>query len=225
MEIKKRILSAAILLTVLGAGVGYAYKHPYYPEKESVESEDWTFEDLVKENEDNANPYNVYNGNGIQLDEEDISYLSSLRDKQDLVALSSTIGHYNIVSLNGDDAFVVLEEGKRPRVAEKELVDDYYYDILTGIYASEGMYGVDSEDALPLGEFVSKYDLGPEGYCVPNIGRCLATDEALKTIEEVYGKELADLVRENGLPLPYYSYSAIYDACMYENTPVKGLTN
>lgn len=229
MEMKKRILSVAVLLTVLGAGLGYVSKHPYFSEKESVEAEDWTFEDLVKENEYNANPYNVYNealkSCGVQLDENDISYLSSLRDRQDLVALSSTIGHYNIVSLNGDDAFVVMEEGKKPRVAEKELVDDYYYDILTGIYVSEGMYGIDPEDAIPLGEFVEKYDLVPEGYCVPNVGRCPVSEEALKTIEEIYGKELADLVREEGLPLPYYSYSDIYDVYKYDANPVKGLNN
>ncbi len=233
MEIKKRILSAAILLTVLGAGTAYVYQHPYYPEDVAYEETDYskkTKEDLIEENELEADPYLAYNAimtkKGVNLDEGDMIYLSSLREDQNMVAVSNSIGHYTTVSLdNSDDYLMVMEDGKDVRLTEKDPIGDYYYDILAGIYASEGMYGVDPKDVISFGEFVDMYDLVPAGICLPNLGKCEASDYALAIIEELYGKKLAEIIKEKGLPLPYYSYADIYHAYEKEKDAVKGLNN
>ncbi len=259
MEMKKRILSAAILLTALGAGLTYASKHPYYPENVVMEGslddentpaktivicmeigEDGTvkygYRELSPEeasfeaNERNASPFIVYNsaleGNRRKLDMDDIAFLSCLRDNQSMVALNSTIGHYNTVSLDSDGTLVVGALDSKPRVADRAGVEnDYYCDILTGIYASDILTEEERESAIPFGEFVKQHDLAPVGFCLPNVGKCEASEDALKAIEEVYGKDVAGVVREKGLPVPFYSYESIYDVYSYSGNPVKGLTN
>lgn len=232
MEIKKRILSAAILLSVLATGLVYTSKHPYYPENIGMENgvDDERIKDLIGENAYLANPYYAYNealeAVNKKLDMEDIAYLSSLRENQAMVAVNNTVEHYNVVSLDGDDTLVINVGGK-PRVADKTSFGDYYYDLLTGCYASDILTDEDLENSMPLGEFVNKFALTPDGYCFPNLGpdKIEATEEALKTIEEIYGKEVAEVVREKGLPLPFYSYQAIYVSCDYKNYPIKGLNN
>lgn len=263
MELKKRILSAFILLTVLGTGMYVGIKEneaELAREKRAIdtrieilkllaeesmdidseslefvsmalldrlvhENEENTEGNYIDENEYNANAFLAYNealrGNEFMLTGRDIAYLSSFRDNQSVVALNSTIGHYNKVNLDGDDTFVVMEGGNKPRVASRVLEDEYYYDILTGCYASDSLA---NETAISFGEFVKKHDLEPSGYCLPTFGKCEATEDALKTIEEIYGKGVADVIREKGLPVPFYSYNAIYDSPTYDN-PVKGLTD
>lgn len=237
MEIRKRIISVAILLTTLAAGAVYTSSHRVYTNNEAVEDVDNKnddFNDMIMESETEANPFLAYNellsGNEFILDKEDLIYLSTLRDDQNIVAVNSTVGHYNMISLDGDDAYVVVSKDtpRNPRVAEKLFDGEYYYDILTGMYASDGMSGID-DDTLTFGEYVERYGLEPEGICIPTFGKCEASEEALKTIEEVYGKDVADVIRIKGLPVPYYSYDSIYFPRSYDKDedvpgPVKGLT-
>lgn len=236
-RIRKGIISAAILLSTLTIAVGYASKNPVYPNDEVVEDVDNKnddFNDIIMESERKANPFFAYNellsGNEFNLDKEDLIYLSTLRDDQNIVAVNSTVGHYNMISLDGDDAYVVISKDtpRKPRVAEKLFDGEYYYDILTGMYASDGMSGID-DDTPTFGEYVDRYGLEPEGICIPTFGKCEASEEALKTIEEVYGGYVADIVRIKGLPVPYYSYDSIYFPRSYDKDedvpgPIKGLT-
>lgn len=219
MEIKKRLLSIAIFLTIIGASIAYKEHQNNSQDiiNEQTDDNEITIEEFIKENELEADPYLTYNMAleqvGITLDEFDIAYLSSLRDDARIVAVNSTIGHYNVVRLDTtDDYLIVIEDGKQPRFAEKEVIDDYTYDILRGMYVSKGLYEVNKEDTIPFGVFVEENNLTPAGFCLPNIGMCEASDNALRIIKAIYGQKLVDVIKEKGLPLPYYSYNSIYNS-------------
>lgn len=204
MELKKRILSAAILIGCLGGLTAYAYQNPIYP----IESESDDNEYLEAYNE-------LLEEYGIKLTKEDLEYLASLRDNQNIMAIGSTVGHYNLVDLEGLDTLIVTAPRQRTRIAECTSFGDYYYDILTGIYASDEFTSEYEKYAISFGEFVSKWGMKPDGICFPTFGKCDASEDALKTIEELYGPNLANAIRKKGLPVPFYSAELIYDTNNY----------
>lgn len=253
MEIRKRILSAAILIVFLARALEYTSANPIYPgsiKTETVEDSNLenkkmnintkhenesSYAELIMEREREADPFIVYNealeDANVKLNGNIIEFLSTLRDDQNKVAISSVTGHYNMVSLEGNDTYVITSKDGlpcKPRVADRVFDNEFYYDILTGIYASDGMDGID-DNTLTFGEYVDKYSLEPTGLCIPTFGKCEASEETLKTIEEIYGEYVADVIREKGLPIPYYSFASIYSRGFgitpTEDEPVKGLTN
>lgn len=272
MEIKKRILSAAILIVFLARVLECASVNSIDPENNMTDTindsnleimkeyinmryenklldnqirtydeiakdeNDSTYLDIVTEREKEADPFIVYNealeGTDIKVNGNIIEFLSTLRDDQNKVAISSVTGHYNMVSLEGNDTYVITSEDGipcQPRVADRVFDNEFYYDILTGIYASDGMAGID-DDTLTFGEYVDKYSLEPIGTCLPTFGKCEASEETLKTIEGIFGKEVANVIKEKGLPVPYYSFASIYSRGFGITPPatdelVKGLTN
>lgn len=220
MELRKRILSAAILIGCLGAGTAYVYQNPIYP--------------IQRESDDNG-AFIAYNElateYNIKLMYKDLEYLVTLRDNQNLMAIGSTVGNYNMVDLEGTDTYVVHSPYKK-RIADRVFGDEYYYDVLTGIYASDGSLLLsEDEKAETFGEYVERYGLEPDGICFPTFGKCEASEDALKTIEELYGKKVANAIREKGLPVPFYSAELIYNPNLYRsedydvptNEPYKGL--
>lgn len=223
MELKKRILSAAILLGCLGAGTAYAITNPIYP---------------IQRESDNNIAFKAYNElaleYGIKLRYSDIEYLATLRDNQNIVAIGSTVDQYSMVDLEATDTYVVKSPYRKLRVAYRIFGDEYYYDILTGIYASDGTLLLsDEESAMTFLEYVNNNQMEPDGICFPTFGKCEASEEALKTIEELYGKSVAEAIKEKGLPVPLYSAELIYNPNLYRSEdlgvptkePYMGLSN
>ncbi|MDE6141266.1 MAG: hypothetical protein K2G03_01545, partial [Bacilli bacterium] len=187
---------------------------------------------FVKEREKKSNTLLVYNTfleeYGEELGVADVAYLSTLRDDQSLVAVHGVDGIYNNVDLDDEEKWLIVDDGNsKIRLSEKENNDfgSYYYDILNFGYYSDVLSDEELENSMPFGKFVSKYELSPAGFCLPTYGIIEASEEILKEIEEMYGKNVAELVRVKGLPLPYYDYTDIQNVQLLDNNLTLGLSN
>jgi len=241
VNIKKRILNAFIALSFLGMEMYVAH---------TSTDMDFVNERNIAE-EDNI-PMPVIDGNQDQDDElvkeilmemarknmgwnnekdefrpstSDAEYLSTLRENQNIVAVSSTPGNYYTIDLESDDWLVVPSSNGTNRLAEKYSDTDYYYDILTFQFCDEQLSDEEREQSISFGEFVSNNCLTPAGYCLPSDKKVECDEKTLETIREVYGDVFVKWVEENGLPLPYYHYEDIQKKNVKDNSAVKSLTD
>ncbi len=156
--------------------------------------------------------------NILGLSSEDIKYISSLGTKSgnDVAAIKSDItGHYTTIILDEDaDNFIDINEDNRILLTKVNNERKIYSDVLIDMYSTDLLEDGDMSKMITVGEFIEGYDMESDGYCIPTFDSTssMPSEEALETISEVYGKDVAICVRLYGLPIPYYNGQSFYDA-------------
>lgn len=160
----------------------------------------------VSMNEDTKETLKIYNEclESTELNEDNLEVLSNYNVP--MMVIKGENGNYSQV---GDDYYVATTDSEIKLLYSK-MPGEAEYDMFTGEKLEEN---IEFEEYITVADFIAQNDITYEGYRLPT--HVAYTDTDINTITKIYGEEVAECIKENGIPLKVYEAEDFYEA--YKN--------